>query len=317
VFRHLRPKLRLPTDSKSVADSIEWWDEWSIGIYSGDSPIDLTPAENAINPVLTWEDVSDVPARFVADPFMIRANDMWYMFFEVMNRKSDKGEIGLAISDDGFTWEYQQIVLAEPYHLSYPYVFEWMNEYYMIPESYTAGSVRLYKAKAFPTTWTYAGTLLAGSYYVDPSILRYQDKWWLFVDASADRQHNTLRLFWAETLTGVWFEHPQSPIIAGNPHIARPAGRLIVLENKLFRYAQDCYPKYGTQVYAFEITQLSTTNYAEQESDKNPVVKASGAGWNESGMHQIDPHLTDERRWIASVDGLCWKQTASRGVATR
>jgi hypothetical protein len=239
---------------------------------------------------------------------------MWYMFFEVMNRESHKGEIGLAVSTDGLKWEYQQIVLVEPYHLSYPYVFDWMNEYYMIPESYMAGSVRLYKATAFPTKWSFAGTLLAGPYYADPSILRHRNKWWLFVDASPGMQHNTLRLFWAETLTGLWFEHPLSPIIAGNPHIARPAGRLLALENKLVRYAQDCYPTYGTQIHAFEITELSTTEYQEQEIGKNPVITASHQGWNESGMHQIDPHLTEDGSWIACVDGLCWKQILCPGA---
>jgi hypothetical protein len=271
--------------------------------------VQIAPAPNVKNPVLTWENVTDIPARFVADPFMIRANQFWYMFFEVMNRENGKGEIGLAVSDDALNWKYQQIVLAEPYHLSYPYVFEWQHEYYMIPESYMAGAVRLYKATLFPTKWSFAGTLLAGPYYADPSILRYQNKWWLFVDASLNIQHDTLRLFWTETLTGVWFEHPRSPIIFGNPHIARPAGRLTVFGDKLVRFAQDCYPTYGNQVYAFEITQLSTTEYQEQEMSKSPVIKASGAGWNESGMHQIDPHLTQGGRWIACVDGLFWKST--------
>ena len=38
------------------------------------------------------------------------------------------------------------IVLAEPFHLSYPYVFEWQGSHYMIPESGAAKSVRLYRA---------------------------------------------------------------------------------------------------------------------------------------------------------------------------
>ncbi len=118
---------------------------WSIGIYIGDSPFDLKPPKGVRNPVLTREDVSDVTAAVVADPFMLRVSDTWFMFFEVFNWKANKGEIGLATSCDGMNWAYQQIVIAERFHLSYPYVFEWMNEYYLIPESHQAGSVRLYK----------------------------------------------------------------------------------------------------------------------------------------------------------------------------
>ena len=281
--------------------------EWSIGIYIGESPFDLRPPTNVHNPVLTRNDISDVTAAFVADPFMLKVNHLWYMFFEVMNRQSRKGEIGLATSEDGLKWRYQQIVLAERYHLSYPYVFEWMGGYYMIPESYIAGSIRLYRAVEFPAKWSFAGTLLSGPHYGDSSIFRYENRWWLFTETNLDMKHDTLRLFYADHLMGPWFEHPRSPIIAGNPHIARPAGRALVVNNKPFRHAQDCYPTYGAQVRAFEITELSATTYYEREIKQNPILKGSGVGWNESGMHHIDPHPFQEGRWIACVDGFLWR----------
>src|ERR1700757_5102498 len=73
---------------------------WSIGIYSGRSPFDLAPRQSK-NPVLTRKSVLDVAAAFVADPFMLHVNHVWYMFFEVMNWRANKGEIGLATSEDG------------------------------------------------------------------------------------------------------------------------------------------------------------------------------------------------------------------------
>jgi hypothetical protein len=98
--------------------------EWSIGIYLGKSHVDLAPPETISNPVLTAKDITDVPADFVADPFMLHENGTWYMFFEVMNARDRKGDIGLATSVDGLKWTYQQIVLSESFHLSYPYVFK-------------------------------------------------------------------------------------------------------------------------------------------------------------------------------------------------
>src|SRR5689334_17430674 len=99
---------------------------WSIGIYTGNSPYDLSPAAEVSNPVLTAANVTDIPAAFVADPFMLRN----HMFFEVLRNDRPIGEIGLATSDDGFAWTYKQIVLREDFHLSYPYVFEWENAVY-------------------------------------------------------------------------------------------------------------------------------------------------------------------------------------------
>ena len=109
---------------------------WSIAIYYGDSLLRFAPHERAKNPILTRRDVSDVSAVFVADPFMLKVEDTWYLFFEVMDRDTVKGQIGLATSQNGLTWTYQRIVLKEPFHLSYPYVFEFDGDYYMIPESY-------------------------------------------------------------------------------------------------------------------------------------------------------------------------------------
>lgn len=291
-----------------IARSVRQWlstpfYQWSIGIYVGSSPFDFVPQDKRNSPVLTRKDVSDVPAAFVADPFMLRVNHTWYMFFEVLNQQTGKGEIGLASSKDSIKWTYQEIVLSEPFHLSYPYVFQWMNDFYMIPETYQSGSVRLYKASNFPTGWSLIGTLLTG-FFVDSSIFRYGDKWWLFTETNPDHNCDRLRLYYADDLMGPWLEHPKSPIIDGNPHIARPAGRVIVLDDTVIRYAQDCYPSYGTQIQAFELAELTATSYHERVVSNNPVLAASGEGWNKSGMHHIDPHILEDGQWLACVDGF-------------
>src|SRR5579884_4276261 len=90
-----------------------WWDQiWSIGVYRGDSPVSLLPLDSG--PAITRDNVTDVAAAFVADPFMIRAAGVWHMFFEAMNWRTGRGEIALAVSDNAIHWRYQQVVLAEP-----------------------------------------------------------------------------------------------------------------------------------------------------------------------------------------------------------
>ena len=275
---------------------------WSISIYTGQSPFELAPLSGARTPILTCADVRGVPAQFVADPFMILAGGVWYMFFEVLNQQTNKGEIGLAISLNRVDWAYQQIVLAEAFHLSYPYVFEWRGEYYMIPETLEVESVSLYKAQSFPTGWSYVGALVKGR-CADPSVFRFGGRWWMFA-CSTPYQHDELRLYSAEELEGPWQEHPKSPIIQGNKRIARPAGRVIVLGDKVVRFAQDCVPEYGTQVRAFEISQLTATSYVEAEHASSPVLSASGSGWNGLGMHHVDLHLLTDGQWLACVDGF-------------
>ncbi len=277
---------------------------FSIGIYSGDSPFRLSPALDVRNPVLTHRDVADVPASFVADPFMIQVDATWYVFFEIMHAKSGKGEIGVATSHDARNWTYQKVVLAEPFHLSYPYVFEWNGDYFMVPESYQAGEARLYRATDFPKGWKLVQTLIRAPFIVDSSLFRHDNRWWLFADTSAEMNNQTLRLYHSENLSGPWREHPRSPLVDGDARMARPGGRVLCDGGRIYRFTQACLPYYGTEVRAFEIDQLTATSYHEQEVQPNvPILKGTGSGWNACGMHHMDVHRIGERRWIACVDG--------------
>jgi hypothetical protein len=279
------------------------WDVWSIGLYGGDSPLHLGPLDTVANPVLTAADVTDVSAVFVADPFMLRAGTTWYMFFEVLNWRSNKGEIGLAVSNDGTRWNYQQIVLVEPFHLSYPYVFAWRSDFYMIPESHQAGAIRLYKSVTFPNRWSLVQVLLHGSYFVDASVLHRHGKWWLFTETNPEVKHDTLRLYYSDHLLGPWHEHPQSPVVRADERLARPAGRLLVWNDKVIRFAQDCSPAYGSRVRAFEITDLTPSAYREREAPITALLPTGGTEWNACGMHHIDAHLLPDAKWLACVDG--------------
>jgi hypothetical protein len=273
---------------------------WSIGIYVGSSISNLRPPQNIKNPVLTADDVNDVPAEFVADPFMIENKDKWYMFFEVMNRKTKRGDIGLAISEDRLHWEYKQIILHEPFHLSYPYVFESEGQFYMITPGNQTFAIRLYKAVEFPFKWIFQNKLIYGA-YADPSIFQYERKWWLF--ASDTTVWDTLHLFYSDKLTGPWVEHPKSPVVRNNRGAARPGGRVIMLDGRIIRFAQDCSRIYGKQLRAFEITSLTETAYLEHEFNADPILKGSGVGWNADGMHHLDLHRMDENRLVGCVDG--------------
>lgn len=292
-------------------------DEWAISVYRGSSPFCLAPADPAHDPVLTKNDVSDIFAGYVADPFMLRVDGTWYMFFEVVNELSKKGEIGLATSSNGLRWNYRQIVLDEPFHLSYPYVFQWHDEFFMVPESCQTNSIRLYRADSFPWRWSFVTPLIDSKDYVDPSLVHFGDKWWLFASSGkAPRRAEYLHLFSADELTGPWREHPKSPVVKGDAAIARPGGRVFVLGNHVIRYTQDCASTYGRQVRAFEITEMTEDTFAERLVSDEPILQPSAGGWTEMGMHHIDPHLLEDGSWLACVDGWRWNTVPGTAANT-
>jgi hypothetical protein len=276
-------------------------DPWSIGLYAGRSPLALAPARGLGTPAMAREQVGDVPAAFVADPFMIRRGGLWHLFFEVLHHGSRQGEIGWASSPDARRWTYGRIVLREPFHLSYPCVFEHEGSVFMLPETLGAGAVRLYRADPFPTRWVPVADLIGGA-LADPTPFRHGGRWWMFA-CPTPAAHDSLALFHAETLTGPWREHPQSPLIIGDKSRARPAGRVVTWNRRPLRFAQDCGQRYGGAVRAFTVTRLTLDAYAERESAAGPILGAAGTGWNGRGMHHVDAHRLGPGRWLAAVDG--------------
>ncbi len=277
-------------------------EQWSIGIYRSSSPYTFSTQHRWVNPVLTAEDVTDAPAEFVADPFLAREGPTWYLFFEVCNSDTQQGDIAVASSRDTRRWKYDRIVLDEPFHLSYPYVFACEGDHYLIPESFEANAIRLYKATDFPHQWSFVGNLIENNDFVDPSIVRFDGRWWIFV--STVREGDALRLYYADDLMGPWTEHPKSPVARASENVVRPGGRVLEYEDRLIRYQQDLDPTWNHQVWAFEVTELTTTTYEEKRLSAEPILAASGSGWNEKAMHHIDPHQVGDGEWIASVDGF-------------
>lgn len=277
-------------------------EQWTIGIYRSNSPFHFNELQGWINPLFRAEDVTDVPAKFVADPFLIKDGKTWDLFFEVYNNATKQGDLAVATSTNTWIWKYQKVIIDEPFHLSYPYVFKADDGYYLIPESFEDNSIRLYKADQFPTKWSFVKRLVEGRDYVDNSIVYYNNKWWLF---SSVTSNDKLYLHYADSLAGPWMEHPQSPIVVGDVHKSRPSGRLLIYDGKLFRFTMDIDPPVGThQVMAYQITEITPDSYSEKLAQDAPIVSPSGSGWNGEAMHQLDPVQVDSNSWIASVDGF-------------
>lgn len=278
---------------------------WSIGIYESNDAINIYEPHHIKNPVLTYKDVTDTKAEFIADPFIIKYNDKWYMFFEILDEIKNKGILGLAISDDGYSWKYERIILEEDFHLSYPYVFEYNNKIYMMPETGESGYIKLYEADEFPYKWKEVKNLIKGAYW-DASLLTYNDEWFIF--AYTNRPHiNTLAIFYSDDLLGEWKEHPCSKSITNNPNITRPAGRIINNNGRLIRYSQDRSEYYGKLVRAIEILELSKSKYSEKEIGIIAGDSQIKNSWNKDGMHTIDMNKISDNKWIVAVDGHYFK----------
>jgi hypothetical protein len=271
---------------------------WSIGIAQGSNPITLSERSTPRNPVLTWRDIRHPDVAFVADPFLIRRDSVWHLFFELFNTKSGRGELGVASSTDLSSWRFEKVVLAEPFHLSYPFVFEHEGAYFMIPESREAHGIRLYRATNFPLSWTFERELIVGD-YSDPSPVFFQGRWWIF----ACKAPYSLAIFYADALWGPWHEHAKSPVYVQDKGLARPGGRPVVVNGELIRFVQDNREGYGKKVRAMSVDTLSPTEFAEHPVAREPFFAPYGAHWARNGMHHVAPVQREDETWIAAIDG--------------
>lgn len=260
----------------------------------------------AENPVLTRRDVSDYGhCEFVADPFMFVAPEgEWHLFFEAYNsRRPTGGVIAHATSENGRSWAYDRVVLKSDQHLSFPYVFRWDGGHYMIPETGAADGrrIRLYRADEFPYGWTEQNVLLTVDHRTDDAVVfRHDDRWWMLIGAS---ETNSTYLYYAESLTGTWRSHPQNPVVHERPTGFRPGGRPVVTDSHLTVFFQDCQSQYGDKLRAFEIAELTVSDYNDRECQQSPVLEGTGGtGWNSGRMHHIDPWYVDGQ-WRCAVDG--------------
>lgn len=272
---------------------------WSIRVFRANEMITRSLSDiNMDEPTLQALDVNDVQAEFVADPFIINHDSQFFMFFEVLNKGTGRGEIGFATSLDGEKWSYQNVVLREEFHLSYPQVFKVGDEMFMLPETAEANRVLLYKAKKFPFQWEIDRELFSGR-FLDPSIVKYDDKWWIF----AGTEEKNLHLFYSEELGTPWIEHPRSPIIINDISNTRPGGRIIVSGDQIYRYTQDGLPYYGNSVRVFKVNKLLESEYEDEEISSILSGTKKDSDWRKDGMHHIDQLQFNDNQWLVAVDG--------------
>jgi len=88
-----------------------------------------------------------------ADPLLYHRRGKRWLFAEAMDLSTGKGRLEVCELHDNGTADDWRVALEEDFHLSFPMVFDWNGEVWMIPETGSDHSLRLYRCKTFPTQW--------------------------------------------------------------------------------------------------------------------------------------------------------------------
>ncbi len=234
-----------------------------------------------------------------ADPFPFAHQGAVHLFFEDIHPTTGKGVIAVMTQGPDGTFGPPRPVLKRPHHLSYPFVFEWGGEVFMVPESSQAGRVELFRAARFPLEWESAGVLLDGVGAVDATLFEHGGRWWMMVNLreTGASSWDEMSLFYADSPLGPFVPHPKNPVVS-DVRRARPAGRIFSRNGRLYRPAQDCSGHYGRALVIHEILTLTPDDYRETVAARHDAA-ALGVG---DSLHTYNAvpglEVVDGRRYV-------------------
>jgi hypothetical protein len=234
-----------------------------------------------------WNSVADPGYRFYADPFPFTVNGKTFLLVEDFDHRGGKGVISSIPFDDHGQTGPAEVVLEEPWHLSYPYLFEHRGEVWMIPESSQTRRISLYRADEFPSRWVREADLIEDIDAHDASLVQFGGKWWMFATVKDELGGalDSLSLFYADDLLGPWMPHPANPVlvdVAG----ARQGGWFRQHEQRLWRPVQDCRAGYGRALGLAEVTLLNEQEYAQVVH----AVLRPDVNWPGRRLHTLNRH---------------------------
>ena len=202
--------------------------------------------------------------RFYADPFVMERDGRGYLFFEELIFAKRKGLIScIEFNKHGFLGT-PFVVLEAEHHLSYPFIFDWENQTYMLPEGRDSGRIELFRAVDFPYRWEFAGSLMDNVWAVDATIFEHKQQFWMFAGGITRKGkiNSELFLYYADSPLGPWRPHAANPVVADASR-ARPAGQVFIHDGALIRPGQDCSQTYGGAIVLNRIDVLSPKEYRE------------------------------------------------------
>ena len=215
-----------------------------------------------------------------ADPHVFEHNNVTYVFAELYDRLLRRGVIGYCTltANGASSWT---VALKMPFHLSYPHLFSHNGSVYMIPESYVANEITVYRALSFPDKWKKIKVLKSNYCAVDSTILHKDDKHYLLTLRFEEPDEKLmLYSFNNKELSENGF------CVAVNDPNSRPAGQFFTHSGNLIRPAQDCTESYGCALNFYKVTKIDSSSYEEELMLKiSPNELRTDLGSAPQGIH--------------------------------
>ena len=202
---------------------------------------------------------------WIADPFVFHWRGRTHCMVEEFVSAEGRGRVALYDLTDG-QGNRLGVALEEPFHLSYPFVFEYEGSLYMCPESAEARQIRVYRCEGSLLDWRLAGILMDGVSAVDSMLVPHSEGWLLLtnIDETGSGDFSTgLWAFRADSpLSATWVPDPCNPVVMGTASLRN--GGIVRDGTAAYRVGQASdFDAYGTSVWLQRMEADSDGRYAE------------------------------------------------------
>ena len=195
-----------------------------------------------------------------ADPFIVSNKGKSFVFVEYMSYLRNLGSIAVAPVENNRIGCFKEII-KEPFHMSFPNVFEYNGYFYMIPETFKSKQLRLYKCLDFPYNWKFQTTIANGVEYVDSIIFIEGDDALIISYDISDSLNPKLVAGDYNFITGAYI-----PIeLSGNHSLDRPGGSFFEDLGGIYRVTQDCRACYGDYLHLLKVDSINMRSLEDHE----------------------------------------------------
>ena len=199
---------------------------------------------------------NDKSWNFKADPFYLESENS--LFIEKFNYFLGRGKLAK------YSFDSDTLVNIETnssLHFSYPCLFEYDKNNYVIPEAAQSNGITIYK-KNENSSITPVNTVVENFAGIDPTIFEHKGMWYIFATDGSVGSNSFLHIFYAKDPLSNWSQHELNPVKI-NIQNSRGGGEVFKEGASIIRPTQNCYPNYGTSLLFNKIEALSPHVFKE------------------------------------------------------
>ncbi|HZO11480.1 MAG TPA: hypothetical protein VFB48_05130, partial [Nitrososphaeraceae archaeon] len=209
--------------------------------------------------------IKNPPNHFLADPFVVSTEDENYCFVEDYDYQKSRGCISVYKLTEKDSEKIGEAII-EPFHMSYPCVFQYKSKYYICPETCENKDMRLYECESFPLKWKLKKIIMSNISAVDTTIFEKDGMWWLFTTIDPTNVgdiFSELHIFFSDNpLTDDWIPHKMNPIFVDS--VKARMGGILFDEGVVYRVSQQQgFDTYGKSCAINHIRHLTKHHYEE------------------------------------------------------